>query len=57
MRQRYLCASYGNPTWNGTDGPRVTTVSTYEVTNALQKNIKDNNIEAVKLEHCDKELQ
>ena len=29
----------------------------FEVTNAFHKNIKDNNIEAVKLDHCDQELQ
>ena len=29
----------------------------FEVTNAPQKNIKDSNIEAVKLDHCDQELQ
>ena len=29
----------------------------FEVTNAPHKNKKDNNIEAVKLDHCDQELQ
>ena len=29
----------------------------FEVTNAPHKNSKDNNIEAVKLDHCDQELQ
>ena len=29
----------------------------FEVTNAPHKNIKDNDIEAVKLDHCDQELQ
>ena len=29
----------------------------FEVTNAPHKNIKDNNIEVVKLDHCDQELQ
>ena len=29
----------------------------FEVTNAPYKNIKDNNIEAVKLDYCDQELQ
>ena len=28
----------------------------FEVTNVPHKNIKDNNIEAVKLDHCDQEL-
>ena len=28
----------------------------FEVTNAPYKNIKDNNVEAVKLDHCDQEL-
>ena len=28
----------------------------FEVTNAPHKNIKDNNIEAVKPDHCDQEL-
>ena len=29
----------------------------FEVTNAPRKNIKDNDIQAVKLDHCDQELQ
>ena len=29
----------------------------FEVTNAPHKNIKDNNVEAVKLDYCDQELQ
>ena len=29
----------------------------FEVTNVPHKNIKDNNIEAVKLDYCDQELQ
>ena len=29
----------------------------FEVTNATHKNIKDNNIEAVKLDYCDEESQ
>ena len=29
----------------------------FEVTNAPHKNIKDNNIKAIKLDYCDKELQ
>ena len=29
----------------------------FEVTNAPHKNMKDNNIEAVKLDYCDQELQ
>ena len=29
----------------------------FEVTNTPHKNIKDNKIEAVKLDHCDQELQ
>ena len=43
-----------------TSGSRVTSVSTYavfEVTNAPHKNMKDNNIEAAKLDHYDQELQ
>ena len=29
----------------------------FKVTSAPHKNIKDNNVEAVKLDHCDQELQ
>ena len=44
-----------------TDGSRVTTISAYAVSRLQMhpphKNIKGNNIEAVKLDHCDQELQ
>ena len=29
----------------------------FKVTNAMHKNIKDNNIEAIKLDYCDQELK
>ena len=38
-------------------GLRRSRLTLFEVTNATHKNIKDNNIEAVKLDYCDQELQ
>ena len=48
---------YGRLKYRRSSGYDGLDLRCFEVTNAPHQNIKDNNIEAAKLDHCDQELQ
>ena len=50
-----LCCRLNKYRWSS--GYNSLDLRCFEVTNAFHKNIKDNNIEAVKLDYSDQELQ